>query len=185
MRHLLLLLGSVALLAAFSPPDILPPQGVQEGPPKSWIPEKAPKAPIIVTPDLPEKPTPGSGGDTSTPGERLTFSVITPQPCAKRERTGGKVPEAFVNAYNEAKTRIVARDYEKGLSYAREAEDLAKSFEMRAAVLGLQILAGQGLRDAARIEQVIARRSALGCVRAWELKMFEQAREAVKPSAPQ
>lgn len=163
----------VFLVAGFSPPDALPPQGVQEGPPKSWIPEKAPKPPITVTPELPKQAVPQPGN----PGQGRALSII-PEACAAKQQ-GGKPSEAFVNAYNEAKTNIAGKDYSAGLARSREAEAFAGSFQMKAALLAMQMVIASGLNDSDLLEEAIAKRTALGCLTANEIDSFEKARQTI------
>jgi hypothetical protein len=175
----LLLIGPLMLLAGFSPPDHLSPQGIQEGPPRSWIPEKAQKPPITVTPDYPTQPAqPPARSDAPT-------SVAPPldvQACAAR--TNPHPTEQFVNAYNDAKAALQAKEYEQGLALARKAETFATSRAMKAALLAMQILSLVGLGDADGLEEAIAKRIALGCLTESERKNFERAREMVKESKP-
>jgi hypothetical protein len=173
----LLLIGPLMLLAGFSPPDYLSPQGIQEGPPKSWIPEKAEKPPITVTPELPGQPAQPPGGRGAPPS---VIPLGDPQACAANPRTDPRPTEQFVNAYNEAKTALSAQEYQKGLALAQKAEAFATSRQMRSALLAMQTLSLVGLRDADGLEQLIAKRIELGCLTEGDRDNFERARETIR-----
>jgi hypothetical protein len=173
----LLLMGPLLFLAGFSPPDR--PQGIQEGPPRSWIPEKAEKPPITMTPELPKLPAlPPSGG--AADGSAVPIPRVDLQACATRERASAKPTEDFVDAYNAAKTAFAARRHDEAFALAFEAEGLSNARQQRTAVLMMQVLIAASIGDAEMLEKVIARRVELGCVSTSDWKSFEQARERIK-----
>jgi hypothetical protein len=173
----LLLLGPLMLLAGFSPPDRL--QGVQEGPPRSWIPEKAQKPPIAVTPELPKSPA-LPPGDSAAGGSGAPLSPVELQACATRERTSVKPTEDFVVAYNAAKAAIVAGRYDEALALSLDAEAFANAHNQKSAVLAVQMLIATGIGDAKMLEEAIVRRVEIGCVTARDLKTFDDARERIR-----
>lgn len=116
----LIALGSVLLLAAFAPPQRAPDSvdGVQQGPPKSWIPDPPPKGPPLTFRTLPAEPS-EPAPDQVIPGQ---VKVGTECNADRVEMTA-----EFSAAVDAADELHKSGDFEGALKSADAASVLANS----------------------------------------------------------
>jgi hypothetical protein len=112
--------GSVLLLAAFAPPQRAPDSldGIQQGPPKSWIPDPPPKGPPLTFETLPAEPS-EPAPDPVIPGQ---VKIGTECNSEKVEMSA-----AFSAAVDAADEQHKSGDYEAALKSADMASALANS----------------------------------------------------------
>jgi hypothetical protein len=135
MRVKLAIVGAAVLaLAAFSPPQPRP-EGVQQAPPKSWIPDAKPKQ---------ERP--------------IALDVAPKQPSAYRHAPAGlacaglpngpfKVKKEFVESYNGARMAAQAGNHADALRFAEVAGGYAQSAQEWSGVEAIRVAALTALQN--------------------------------------